>query len=117
MSVYFENLTKVFDGYNKIVDTINSITVPEQLNCISNMVDGWVDLGDMYCEQVWRDKNNKKYRKRDSNKLAEIINLLFEDIKQLFQQRIQDLQIEQYTGIYNTTRIKGLNEISTEYYG
>ena len=116
MSVYFENLTKVHDGYNKIVDTINSITIPEQLSCISNMVDGWVDLGDMYCEQVWKDKSNK-HRKRDSNKLAEIINVLFNDLKQVFEQRIQDLQPEPYDGIYNTTRIKGLNEISIEYHG
>jgi len=116
MSVYFENLTKVHAGYNKIVDTINSITNPEQLSCISNMVDGWVNLGDMYCEQVCRDKSNRM-RWKNSNKLAETINLLFEDIKQVFQQRIQDLQSESYTGIYNTVRIKGLNEISIEYHG
>ena len=116
MSIYFENLTKVRDGYNKIVDTINSITTSEQLNCASNMVEAWVNLGDMYCGQVWKDKSNK-HRKRDSNKLAEVIEVLFNDLKQVFQQRVQDLQPEQYTGICNTTRIKGLNEISTEYYG
>lgn len=116
MSIYSKNLNKVNDGYLKILSTIDSIMNPDQLQCISNMVDGWVDLMDMYCNEVYCDRSNK-YRKKNADSLASVGEMLFNDIKQKFQEKIDSFNQEEYTGIYKTTRIKGINEICTEYYG
>ena len=116
ISVYFKSLNKVNNGYLKIISTIDSIIIPDQLQCISNMIDNWVNLMDTYCNDVYYDKKNK-HRKKYADKLADICEILFNDIKQRYQEKIESITPKEYTGLCDTTRIKGLNEISTEYYG
>ena len=107
MSKYNENYTKVNDGYLKIIACIDSCETPEQMTAVENMVNLWVNLIDYYCDQVHdSDWRGKKW----AESLAQAGVVMFNDIKELFQEKMNEFQPEEYTGVYKPVRIKNLSE-------
>lgn len=113
MSTYSKNYTKLTNGYIKIMDTIDSVKKYEHLICISNMINSWVNLIDLYCDEVYDDKTNKE-RKKDAISLAKAGKEMFDDIKDFFQYKNDYFQPTEYTGINRCTRIKPLSELIYE---
>ena len=113
MSLYSENYSRIMDGYNKILDTIKSVEQLEQLECIPNMIDNWIKLVDKYCNDVFYDKTNPN-RKKDAPRLGEVGMKMFEVMKQLYQDRVEELTPPEYNGLFKPKRVKSLQEIAHE---
>jgi hypothetical protein len=113
MSTYSENYKKVMDGYTKIYNTIVSVEVFEQLECIPNMVDNWINLIDRYCDEVYYDKTNRS-RKADAHSLGNMGRQMFQELKQLYQGRLQALQPREYEGGFKPCRVKSIAEMAHE---
>lgn len=111
MNLYSENYKKMMDGYSKILDCINSVETLEQLESIPNMVDSWLTLVDHYCDEVYWDKTNKS-RKKDAPRLGDAGKEMFEAIKSLYQQRLQELSPREYEGVFKPIHVKGFQEMN-----
>ena len=110
MSKYSVNYKKITDGYNKIMSCIDTSSIIEQLECIPNMVDSWIKLTELYCEQTNQDKSDR-YRKKNANNLAEMTAEMFEDIKEHYQYTVQSLSPKEYEGVFGPVRVKNLKEM------
>ena len=114
MSLYSENYKKMMDGYNKIVNCIASVEYMEQLECIPNMTDAWIVLVDKYCDEIYYDKSNKN-RKKDAPQFGEAGKEMFESLKSIYQQKLQEFLPEEYEGNFKPIRVKNLSEMVYEY--
>jgi len=110
MSKYGENYKKMLDGYNKIVSCIESAVYIEQLECVSNLADNWVNLMDHYADEIHSDRSNRK-RRKDANQFCESGAKMFEELKNIYQQRLQQLAPEDYEGGFRPMRIKNIYEM------
>lgn len=113
MSLYSVSYTKMMNGYNKIYNCITSVCVIDQLECVSNLVDNWINLIDNYCDRIYIDKSNKN-REKDANQLAEACKGMIETLKELYQQKLQELTPVEYEGSFQPVRIKSLPEMVHE---
>ena len=113
MSKYSENYKKINDGYNMILATIDSTETFEQLQCIPNMVDNWVDLVDHYCNVVYCDRKDKN-RKKNTNQLADLAKMMIEDLKGSYQEVLAELTPEPYEGHHLPIRVKTMWEMAHE---
>ena len=111
MSKYSENYKKTTDGYNKIMLCIDTAIALPQLGCIPNIVDNWVDLVELYCNQVAQDKKDR-HRKKNANQLVEVAKGMFEDLKGRYQYALQVLSPKDYEGNFRPVRVKTLQEIA-----
>ena len=105
-SYYYD---RIYQGYYKILDTIDSCETLEHLSSCRNMIDNWVELIGYYCYNVSRDWDIPK-RKRASGQLAELCQIMFENIKEVFEEQNRTLIPEEYTGSITPVRIKSLQE-------
>jgi len=110
MSKYSENYKKTTDGYNKIMLCIDTAVVLPQLGCIPNIVDNWVDLVELYCNQVAQDKKDR-HRKKNSNQLAEVAKGMFENLKARYQYALQVLSPKDYEGNFSPVKVKTIQEM------
>ena len=113
MSKFDENYTKLNDGYIKIKDTISSAESIEHLDCVQNMVSSWVNLTEKYCDEVFYDKSigSRRIRNRYADQLAETASVMFEDLKNLYQQYAQEIMPKEYEGSFSPLRVKNLSEM------
>ena len=114
MSKYGENYKKMLDGYNKIVACIESTEFIEQLECVSNLADNWVNLMDHYGDEVYHDRSNRN-RRKDANRLCDAGVKMFDELKEIYQQRLQQLTPQEYEGAFHPIRVKNIYEIVHEY--
>lgn len=110
MSKYSENYKKTTDGYNKILLCIDTAIVLQQLECIPNIVDNWVDLVELYCNQVARDKKDR-HRKKNANELADVAKGMFETLKARYQYALQVLSPREYEGNFRPVKVKTIQEM------
>ena len=110
MSKYSENYKKTTDGYNKIMLCIDTAIVLPQLRCIPNIVDNWVDLVELYCNQVAQDKKDR-HRKKNANQLADVAKGMFEDLKARYQSALQVLSPKDYEGNFHPVKVKTIQEM------
>ena len=110
MSKYSENYKKTTDGYNKIMLCIDTAVVLPQLECIPNIVDNWVDLVELYCNQVAQDKKDR-HRKKNANQLAEVAKGMFENLKSRYQYALQVLSPKDYEGNFRPVKVKTIQEM------
>lgn len=113
MSKYGENYKKMLDGYNKIVACIESVGYVEQLECISNLADNWLGLIDHYGDEIYNDKSNW-HRKKEADQFCEAGVKMFEDLKNIYQQRLQELAPQGYEGGFCPVRVKNIYEMLNE---
>lgn len=118
MSVFTENYQKLQEGYNKILACIDSLNDEDQLNYINNMTNNWINLADMYCDQVYNDKSGgwKWTRKKNANALGDAVKTMFDDINNKFRAKGEELlqnslYTKEYEGKFKPVRIKNLSEM------
>ncbi len=115
MSIYSVNYKKMLDGYNKIVACIESVKYAEQLECISNLADNWVSLMDKYSDDIYGDRSNCRHkRKVEVEQFCRAGENMFQDLKALYQQRLQDFIPREYEGGFKPLRVKNIYEIIEE---
>ena len=110
MDKYTDSYNKLSKGYMKILDCIESCENTVQLDACGTMVDNWVALGDAYCEQIFYDRSIKK-RKNKAHGLAQAAKVMFEDIKQTFENKNSEFWPEPYEGTFGPKPVIPLNKL------
>ncbi len=110
MSLFSERYQLILDGYNKILNCIETSENIIHLECISNMINSWLNLAEQYCNEVYYDRSDKT-RKVNASKLADSLKEMFESIKEFAQQRANELSPEEYEGKWHPVKVYGFDEI------
>ena len=114
MSTYSKNYSKMMDGYNKILATIDSVELEEEMLCIPTLISNWVGLIDKWCDEIYRDKSIHWIwnRKREASNFGNAGMGMFEILKQTYEDKSKMFVQEEYDGSFQPTRIKSMQEIA-----
>ena len=112
MIMYSVFYGRIYDGYKKILDTIDSCESIEHLASCKNLVENWLGLIDYYCDTIYYNRSNGRRRQRKAlaNHLAEASTEMYNHIKEVFEQVNADLLPEPYEGGFPAVRIRSLQE-------
>lgn len=114
MSIFSENYKKLNDGFVKINACIETAETPEHMNVIAKMIQSWLGLADIYCDDVYFDKTNR-HRKTDANRLGDAVKEMFNELNSAFAERMSAFTPEDYETSFKPHRVKDLREIVHEY--
>lgn len=100
----------MMDGYNKICKCIQSIEDSSQNQCVANLINNWLTMVDKWCDEVYHDKTNR-HRKKDTNKLGDLCAEMFEQLKNMCEQKSEEFEDDDYIAVSPAVHIKSLQEI------
>lgn len=109
MTMYSKLYGKVYFGFLKIEDCIQSCETLEQLEACARMIENWVDLIDHYAGLIYRDRSISR-RKIKANNLACAGKGMLDTLQEDFKNVNDALIPPTYEGRFPAVRIRSLQE-------